>query len=364
MIKPVGGVDPVLIYGAPAYSQRGRQVLIANTDELHPAFYAEDLTLVNGQASTIPPLGSVGLDGQADVWASSLLPGTTIALDVIPGGQQWAASPAQIAEQISAAGIPPIDNPQPLNNSPVFNQTIAAGGTYTSPRMTVKQFQSWFGKMFCTATASGTGTTPFVQFEMNWSVASDNFDPLRTEDWVVPITPFNFLYNYINQGQGPIIGDTLTLVVTNLDSQPVNLTYGLFGSFRSRNRSIWRGQYQWNAGTGAPDPTKGLGTDDVLASFVTGIVATGTFSANFLMNLWEGPATVSGFNLANNCQIFITPLPTGVLAAPTYVLPTTGAVVPPTQVILPRRACYLSVFNNSGGNINAQVLITGQDQPE
>lgn len=98
------GADPVLVYGKPAYGRKGRPFLLANTSTNVTVYYGEDLGLSTAQASQIPPLGSVGLDGQGDVWASTLGGGTAV-LDLIPGGSNWAASPSQIALEIAESGL-------------------------------------------------------------------------------------------------------------------------------------------------------------------------------------------------------------------------------------------------------------------
>lgn len=315
-----------------------------------------------GLTNSIPiqPLTNATISGNVAQYAAALT-GTIATMTV--SAAILTPSPGQIAAQISVLGIPPTDNPQPLNNSPVFNQTIAAGGTFTTPRMTVKQFQSWFGKMFATATASGTGTNPYTMMEMNWSVASDNFDPLRTEDWVIPNTPFNFTYNYINQGQGFVIGDTLTITFTNLDTQPVNITYGLFGSFRTRIRSFWRGAY-----FSIINPALGLGTDNIVSELSVTVLA-GTTSIPQLMNLWEGPVTISSESTpspVDDVIIQVRPQPSAAFGTfPGYTLPVPAdGFLTPTNIILPRRVCTVQVANLSASPVTCVLLVTGEVQPE
>lgn len=100
-----GGQDPILLYARPAYGRPARNVVVGNTDLLSPIYYSTDPTLIAGLASTIPPLGYVAFDGAADVWASTLTPGTSAVADVIPGGLSWAPSAVSIAEQIAIKGI-------------------------------------------------------------------------------------------------------------------------------------------------------------------------------------------------------------------------------------------------------------------
>lgn len=385
-IGPVGitGLGQQVVFQAAGDRQVPiRYYLLINRDNTNPLYLASDEQQPGGgppdmrtpnmrSVSLLNALETITVGSDVNWWAVSPT-GAPVQLQVTEVSTGWSASPVEIAIQVSAAGIPPTDNPQPLNNSPVFNQTIAAGATFTSPRMTIKQYQSWFGKMFATATSSGTGTNPYCQFELQWSVASDGFDPLRIEDWTIPNTPFNFTYNYVNEMQGLVIGDTLTLLVTNYDSQPVNLTYGLFGSFRTRLRSLFRGNY-----FAVPSPATGIGTDDVLYAASASGIPNANVPGAALMNLWEGPATVSGiFNIGNvptgPVVAIITPQPivgTGVLSGiPQFEIPGTtigqNIYIPPTEVILPRRVCTFGIQNNSGfATAGGSVLVTAQVQPE
>jgi hypothetical protein len=84
-----------------------RPVLMANDDELNPVFVDSTpsvSTVANGAMAVIPPLGTLGMDGKTTLWAACA-PGKTAELFVIPGGTQWGASPAQVAEQIAITGI-------------------------------------------------------------------------------------------------------------------------------------------------------------------------------------------------------------------------------------------------------------------
>jgi hypothetical protein len=82
----------------------GGPVVLFNRDPLVTVYLADEGTSP-GDATVhiLDPLGSVALDGQADVWAITAA-GTAI-VQATPGATSPTASPAQIAEQIALKGI-------------------------------------------------------------------------------------------------------------------------------------------------------------------------------------------------------------------------------------------------------------------
>jgi hypothetical protein len=355
--------------GQLVHQARSAPCLLYNASETNNIYLCDSYSFTPGNADTniLRPLGTLVPSGETDTWAMTL-PGQTATLEISPATQSTPA-PSDIAQQIlTNGGIPPVDNPQALNNSPVFNQIIAAGGSYTSPHMTVLEYQSVFGKLFCSATSAGTGTNPYCDIEFNWSIASDGYDPLRTEDWIVPNTPYNFTYNYINQWASPCWGDTLTITVNNLDTEPVELTYGLFGSYRTRIRSTMRGLYNTIA-----TPTAGLGSDNVVLAYSVPALGIGATSGAQLMNLWEGPVTVSlvlpGVAAAG-ADVYILMEPNnsfGFAVQPQYRLEADAkGIIQNTGIILPRRVCLAEVANGTGAAFpsTGALLIIGEVQPE
>jgi hypothetical protein len=371
--------DPVTLTVNPQVAQicgrTGGPVLVFNADPTQTAYvgYTKSIGVLN--ATPVAPLTYTTMDGNRTLFG--FCPTGTVVLNITPGGLSQSASPANIALQIALAGVPSIDQPTSLYI--VFNQTVAAGGTFTPPEIMISKFQSWFATMFCTATAAGTGTNPYTKFTMAWSIASDNFDPLVTHDWVVPNTPFNFVYNYRNDCQGPVFGDSLSMTWTNYDTQPVNVTIGLFGSYRPRIRPKLVGHYHWNVGTGATDDTRGLGSDGIVDIYNPAVpIAPGNTSATDLMNLLDGPATVTAVcNYAAagaaNFDVIIQPQPQSVLLTdigiPIRQTAALGVAVSsgPISIMLPRRVCLVELNNksNSASNItSAQIVVVAQHQPE
>lgn len=266
-----------------------------------------------------------------------------------------------IAAAIQNAGVPPIDHPAGV--SIIFGQTVVAGGDFVSARISVAQYQSIVGTFFAQETTVGRGTNPYYRVRLQWSLVADRYDPLWTEDWVPTIGPFSFTSNYRNDYASPCYGDTLTISIHNYDSKDLTLTWGLFGSYRTRTRSVMRGRY--------PDDlsgeSTGLGSDNILASWATPSVAPGG-SASFgpPIQLFEGPVTVSGNTSVGTGRILILPQPNPAVLGGALILQTnSGGFWPPTPVILPRRTCTLQfqLDSTAPGNAVAQIQIVGQVQP-
>lgn len=370
---PVGPTTGPLISGT---GRGGGPVMLVNTDVTNTAYAGYSTSISPGGTNTvaIPPLGSVTMDGSRTLYGVAPV---QLLLQVVPGGTTWSPSPAQIATQlvnstlaaaiadaISAAGVPPIDDPAPL--SIIFQQNIAAGATFTSPEISVGQYQSWVGTMFSAATSAGTGTNPYTKMHIAWSLTVDNFDPLHAEDWVVPNSPYSFTYVYRNDLQGPIFGNACQFTFTNYDTEPTLVTLGMFGSYRTRIRTAIRGRYAWNS-DGTPDDAAGMGSDSIITSYNTGAIAAGNTSTPALMNLFSGPAVVSGSvtGAAPVWEVEIEPQPESVLGS-AIDLVGSGEQLDPVLIMLPRRVCTIAVHNAGASNAitASQIVVIGQEQPE
>lgn len=267
-----------------------------------------------------------------------------------------------IASAVKAAGVPPIDNPQPV--SILFNQSIAAGADFTSPRLTFAQYQSVVGTFFAQEASAPVGTNPYYRVRLQWSLVADNYDPLVTEDWGPAAGPFSFVSNYRNDYASPCYGDTLTITIHNYDSKAINLTWGLFGSFRTRSRSVMRGRYPDDLSNEA----NGLGSDDILVATQFANVLTGTQSAKQIMQLFEGPVTVScfygGAPAVGSCSVNIDFQPVSVLGLASYEFANDHVgFMTPVSVTFPRRVGTIAVTNGSGATLNPSVYVVGQVQP-
>ncbi len=82
----------------------GRPVLLWNLSLTRTA-YISPARPVTPDSDSIPPLGSVTVDGEEQLFASSLDPLALIPVQVTPGGLSAMASPAQAADQLSLLGL-------------------------------------------------------------------------------------------------------------------------------------------------------------------------------------------------------------------------------------------------------------------
>lgn len=340
--------------------------IIQNMDEMVTIYVGGDASITPGDVAHSSPLlpgTPMGFDGTENVYAGCLT-GQQAVLAIYPTATSTIV-PGFIADQIQISGVPPIDDPVPI--SIIFQQNVPAGGTFQTPQIDTSRFQSFAGTMFSAASVAGVGATPFVKMHMAWSLVVDNYDPLHAEDWVVPTTPYNFTYVYRNDLQGPVYGNSLSVTFTNYDTEPALITIGLFGSYRTRIRSAFRGRYAWNA-DGSPNDAIGLGSDSIISSYNTGAIASGATSTPALMNLFSGPAIISGSatnaSAGNSWEVEIEPQPTSVLGSAIDVVGS-GEQIIPAEIMLPRRVCTIAIHNSGANNISsAQIIVVGQEQPE
>lgn len=81
-------------------------VLLSNRDPLTPVYLGDEGTDPGDTTVHIlDPLGTVSLDGAADVWAITAAGSAAAIVQATPGGISTQASPAEIALQIQLAGI-------------------------------------------------------------------------------------------------------------------------------------------------------------------------------------------------------------------------------------------------------------------
>lgn len=355
--------QPYLIYPAT-----GEVATIVNKDPTNSILIGPELGLFTAdpENSVVDPLASVVVDGSYAVWGIAL--GGTPTVSIMQGVQNWTPAIAELSVLFQQAGVPPIDNPQAIVNGILFNQTVTAGSTFTSPRLTVGKYQSLVGTIFAQeTTGGGFGTNPYMRIKLAWSLQADNFDPLITENWVGAVGPFSFTTNYRHDFLTPCFGDTLTMSFINYDSKDIVLTYGLFGSYRTRSRSQLRGRYPDDDSAEAT----GMGSDNILYNASLASLAPGASSTPALIQLFEGPVSINGSfpgeSAVGALQVKILPQPQSVLGSPTLIL--TSKVIPgileSTSMILPRRVCTVQLFNNGQTTITSPtVFIVGEVQPE
>lgn len=353
------------------YPATGKVALIVNKDSSNAILLGPEqgaLISASPDCTVLDPLAAMIVTGMEPVWGIALS-GTPL-VSIAPNVINWTPALAQLAPLFSAIGIPPIDNPQLLGVQ--FNSPVAAGATVNlSGHISVGKYQSFHAKL--QAAPSAASTNPYIQATFNWSMVVDNFDPTYIENWTYQsgpsgLNPFSVL------GHGPVIGDTLDLIFTNYDSVSQNITWAIFGSYRTRTRTLFRG----GAASGGTDAL-GLGTDDILVSANGGALGAIATGPPFQMQLFDGPVSVSAsvvFAAApanSNWAVYIRPQPNSVLGNVFYVpgqdIPQLGGAtptrtIPPTEVILPRRPCTIGLVNDTNTAINSyQIVVTAQEQP-
>lgn len=140
----IGGQPPTQIIQRSA---KPTPYLLANLDTTDSVYISTTSSITPGGSNTftIEPLGTIAVTSEAPWWAltdsTSNSAGSVTAsaiLSVMPGGTNWAPSPAQIAEviaplaaaiatQIAQTGIPLVANPQNMYNI----SAAGSGGTGT-----------------------------------------------------------------------------------------------------------------------------------------------------------------------------------------------------------------------------------------
>ena len=268
-----------------------------------------------------------------------------------------------VAGAISAAGVPPIDNPAPLYAF-LGNSNIPAGGTFTTPNISTSKYQSISGLFVSYAPFGGVvGTVPYVRVTFRWSVASDGYDRQIIEDWTPPTHPFSSSIFYRNMYASPCWGDTLTIDVKNYDTQPSTFNLGLFGSYRQGQHLGLRGFY--------PDDYSneigGLGTDNIIYNASAASLAPGASTTPQLMNLYAGRVSISGSfpgeSAPGAVQATILPQPQAILGNPSIIVGS--RIIPgfldPTELVLPRRVCQFKLVNNGLTTVaNPTVMIVAE----
>lgn len=207
--------------------------LIVNRDLVNQVIYG-DQSIVGDNSnsySIIDPLGSITVDGQSDVYALGLSGNPTI--NVTNGAANWTPSPAQIAAQINALGIP--------ETTAAYIATGTAGGTPGgSPLLRFTQnlghgvntaIPANFGSANIIPLASinqpsfeltidasmGTnqGTVPFVQVQIQWFDSTSGLTTSTKHYWCpCGNGTGNAISCYIT---GPCVGNQVSVSVIDPD---------------------------------------------------------------------------------------------------------------------------------------------------
>jgi hypothetical protein len=116
------------------YTGDGYPVMLTNLSLVNTIYLYEDTSVDPAdlnRSSQLPPLGTMVVDGTLNEYAICIA-GQTANLQAVPHGESWGPSPAQIAEQILASGIPIVNNDDNVLVS-VGSVLPGGGGSITFP---------------------------------------------------------------------------------------------------------------------------------------------------------------------------------------------------------------------------------------
>jgi hypothetical protein len=349
------GITPVQLYAAPAYGQAVGTFRVTNMDSVNTVILSQDLTFTEANTQ-LPAQATVTYTGKNDVWASTQSASITVAVDVDADAISY-DNPLGVALQIQQSQVPKII-------AVSFNQNVPIGGTFTTPHLSFAQFPSWIGTMYAGATGAGLGATPYVRVEFDWSLAADNFDPLRHDEWVVPTGPVSFFSVYRNDMCGPVYGDTLTVTYTNYDTEPCVITHGIFGTYQTRLKTELRGRYHYVAGSSAPDETLGIGSDLILVQHSPGALAVNASSTPQLMNLFAGEVDVyASTSSASPVNLLVNISPEPGVVQPSLAFIISSNQFGPLRMLLPKRVCNISVTNVGAASATPSIIVIANEVP-
>lgn len=360
--------------------------LIVNRDLVNQVIYG-DQSIVGDNSnsySIIDPLGSITVDGQSDVYALGLSGNPTI--NVTNGAASWTPSPAQIAAQINALGIPEATaafiatgniNGLP-GGAPLLRQTenlafVSAGNNSIVPAnggiVTLVNASSinqpgfeFTGQVFMGLNA---GTIPFVRLTISWL---DSVSGLTTSFKHYYLTCGNgignFLTFYLN---GPCLGDQVNVFVTGLDPA---VTAVMQWTFNITSHVFQHDQlFQTSFGTIAPNSFTNPGGDPA-----AGILALSQPTVNPSTNIFRlaaihsGPATLAVDNTSTTNPIVVGLQDPSTLYSSTPnirmgMLRLTASSSGLLNVILPYGPVLIQITNAGSTNtVSPHVALLSSDQ--
>lgn len=348
-LKAIGGTDPVLLYGRPAYHRPAKRLLIANTDLVNPIYYDDQLSITAG-SSQIPPLGAVAFDGETDIYGSTLSPGTVVVADIVRGGLQWGPSPAQTAAQIAISGVPLLSKPTLVKLQP--GATIPASGTATP--ISGQQITQTGYEIAVTLLIGSAATVPGARVTLTWS-DSVSGQTVSTENWYLAAASGASPQQYT--GTGPTKGDTLTLTITNLDSA-VALTYSLTLTQNSRQYA----RDDWRQPTVFPVPGQTAASYDQPSNllFSSNPLISSGLAVQRWIPLYAGDVTFTVINGPNaNSQLSLLAFLDSALTLSNFwtspLIAANGILN--AKITLPRQSCLAFIANGTGASAN--IAVTG-----
>ena len=321
---PIASQTPQMIWAGV----NGSSVLLANQDLNNAVTIARRPSFAIGAGNTanVPALGSLTVDGSKSIWG--LAPAGTADLLVLPGGSQWAPSPAQVAAQISALGLATFNEQVNQNTSiptnisttgvPLlsFSQTlvtqnnvgIAPGASQTSAKFNLSQIS--FELVIVGQTAPTADPVPYILVSLMWF---DQASGLQIDqDTFVMIVGGQIGINVLPHVlRGPCKGNQVQVYLHSYNTTVTgaNITYTLLQNSRIIELEQLDTVGSWqqdnsNWSTGVPTATRNLTDSKALATFANSALGVGA-TDTWVVFPHNGPAWfdftetgVSGANMA------------------------------------------------------------------
>ncbi len=196
--------------------------VIVNRDLANSCYWSDSNTISPDNPATysiLDPLGAIPVSGNSDIYLCTPNSGTTVTVDVIRKGLNWAPSPVLQAEQIVANGVPLVRNSNVVLNA--ANVTIAPNTTIIFQESSLSQMTLQLALNL--AYESANGTIPFIVCEFVWEATG--LGNIRTDEIVLTVAAYNSTactYSVTT----PVYGEILSIYVTNLDAaESVQLYY-------------------------------------------------------------------------------------------------------------------------------------------
>lgn len=327
-------------------------ILLVNNDANNTIYIGGDIGVspFSRINNTIPPLGSITLDGSSGPIYAVTAIGQTAVCQIVPKGVSFAPSPVLIAQQILNSGVVIVDNPKAILTG---NLTVpATPSTLNQGPFSVNTYQSW--NLFFNWGGVG-GSTPYVEMTLSWAVDLNSNFVTYSEVWILPVDNVSNFF-----GHGPHYGPYMSVQFSSYDNLPETLHWQLWGSNRSVNETTIRQQNTLNP--------PGYGADDILLNF-DGTLAAGASSSVVPVNYYNGPVTVRfgvySATSVNSTQLFLDFQPKAVdfntntsmlFAGPSTI--TGQAIDQFFDVNLPKRPITALVKNSqSTGSTNFRIRI-------
>lgn len=372
---PIASSVPQMVWAGV----QGSSVLLANQDLTNAVTIARRPSFAVGAGNTanVPALGSLTVDGSKSIWG--LAPAGTANLLVLPGGSQWAPSPAQVAAQISALGLATLAQQINQNTAipgnisttgvPLLNKStvlanqaavgIAANGNTPTGSFTITQPS--FELLISVSFSVAVGATPYAFIVIQWS---DSTSGLVTDKdtFVVNVASNAALNSLPFNIKGPSKGDTLKLTIYNLDAaRSMVATYTLLENSRVIPSEVISLGADWKENSAnislAISATRVQPDSKVIATFVNSTLGVGATDV-YTTPPATGLATLNFQEIgvaSANVTVVVQPIPTAIYGTVYLVNDILVAGNPNklfyNDLIMPNGPLQVTVHN--GGSVNA-----------